>query len=208
MHYNKGVAVKILIYTIAYVSLMSFGFQSQGVAEKHNQVVRDTYRYEQTAAILQILKDCPSPEGLRIPDTREGIAAKHRILDAMKRISVFRTDIVATAVKQYIAHSDGEYYSSEDLDKVYLLNRFLFQVPERVKRSEISNTFNYVIVGAPHDHGEINLMWPLRWGSDGHLELTDHGEQESFDTPFSIKGSYLWDEFKYFRNHYSRRTKY
>lgn len=151
---------------------------------------------------------------------------KDRAMSYLTRISSQDPLIVRQAIKKYLGINSKEshsiennslsvkealdrYKSSEgiasynlsqpspDVSRIFLLNRFMFNVPSEVMMPvPVFGGWE----GVPHRDGKINLLWPFSIAADGSIELTGK--------PIMYVGQ-RYDaigEFDYFYHAYGKRN--
>lgn len=120
-----------------------------------------------------------------------------KILYVLRRIGTYPTDVIRGGIKLFIYQCKKEKsYSLEEQSKVYLLNRYLFQLPRSVPRQELRFFGGWI---TPELGKTANPSWPLVY--DSRLRLVIKGKF----------GGYMGDEYRaieefdYFSENYSRR---
>lgn len=113
------------------------------------------------AEVLQLINGCPEWTEIEQGDTQK----PRQIMRMLKGLSRFDTKTLRGAISQKIETN----YQFEDFAKLYLINRFIFAVPEWVEAT------NYVTFagwfGIPKEEGKIDLLYPFEQTSDGGLKL-------------------------------------
>lgn len=115
--------------------------------------------------VLTLLDKCPSWTRLRPNDQPD----REKIMASLEKIRTFNTRVVRMAVEQYVVkNTKTTSQNLENLSKVFLLNRYLFQVPQFVPAES-------PVFGAwrnPIEKGQMNVLWPFLLKPNGRLELT------------------------------------
>jgi len=135
---------------------------------------------------------------------------RERILDCMESIRQYPLE----DIREVVARASRIHLPREDPlfgDKIYILNRYLFNVPERYPRksakffgglegAEVFEKNPRLNVPRTQDPNDFNLMWPLSCDKDGKIVLV--GDPVSAHTGPSYDAI---GEFDYFRRMFGLR---
>lgn len=145
--------------------------------------------------IVDILLACPAWSQVAADDT----ASREEILYAMEELSKVNLDVLRAAVVKYVLQMEEQkrYYSSTDMSRIFVLNRYIFAVPEQVPWDSFPGFGSIAIPGDSSD--DLDILWPLSVGADGELELT--GTFTIYMGPEYLSV----EEFDYFREQYGAR---
>jgi len=130
---------------------------------------------------------------------REDEEQINRIMFTLEKIRAYPLDTIRTAMKDFMKYNQ----SDGDEDKLYLINKYLFDLPEKFPREEarfFRGYFTRSLLEPPEKPSDpVNLMWPFSRGPDGMLRLTEF--------PFGGAGPpYLAvDAFDYYREKFGPR---
>jgi hypothetical protein len=123
---------------------------------------------EQTAVaeVVRLFQEMP----VWILVAREDEEQINRIMAILEKIRAYPLDTIRLAMQDFEKHSQ----TTGDDDKLYLVNKYLFDLPEKFPREEARFFRGYVIdifsLDKPSE--SVNLMWPFSWGPDGMPRLT------------------------------------
>jgi hypothetical protein len=148
-----------------------------------------------TDQIEQLLDEMPSWSMLTPEDTILSLKIASYLWDIQK----YKTDEIQQAVSSYLEKSKASAsgYNTAIMSKLYVLNRFIFRVPEWI---ESGNPRYASFRGIPQKGEMINELWPLSINSSGDLSIT------------GIFGGYAGEsfqaleEFESFNKLYNRRS--
>lgn len=152
--------------------------------------------------IITTLEKCPAWTNMEIEDTAE----KESLLECLDELSTYETSILRKAIEQFISEERRREKDSSidvvdvfnDLSKLFVLNRYIFDVPAKSSRQD-SRSFGG-FWGVPGDDKEVNRLWPLGTTPDGELDLV--GECQGYTgPPFRALA-----EFDYFNERFGRRA--
>ena len=157
--------------------------------------------------VVRFISNCPRWDLLGGHNPGNANAERQEIMAAMKLISKNKSSVIGRAEAILAAHWDAGSYSDGAMEKVYLLNRYIFDVHGKFNISHVKNWRLYYCVGVPRD-GVIDWLWPLAWDKRDHLTLliTNQFPLGTMGPP--IAGSDVTAEFNYMRSHFGRRTKF
>jgi hypothetical protein len=118
----------------------------------------------------KIMSDCP----IRTLPTDIGRQASERqkIIACLEKIVRYRTSVLRAAEVEYTKDltARGSYSQLDDLGVLFLLNRYIFNVPDVSPRSEARFFGGWE--GVPVTEETVNLLWPLSTAKSGGLEFT------------------------------------
>jgi hypothetical protein len=139
---------------------------------------------------IQLLRTCPAWSDAK--------ANRNQIVVCLRRLSQCDSAILRAVTKAFVAECRANgTYTIAAMSKLFVLNRFVFNVPEHAK---FSGPFFGGWEGVPHDEREMNVMWPLSHGKDGQLELSGaYGG-------YSGERFRALEEFDFFLRKYGRRS--
>jgi hypothetical protein len=142
--------------------------------------------------LLQKLDACPPWASLDVND-QQTVAVLMRALAFFQNCDY---DVLRKVIARYVTiKTETEEYDVESASRLFILNRYLFNVPEIAPISE-PHFGGWVI---PHDDRTANRLWPFRL-KDGQLILIG-GFQGYFGAKYDALG-----EFDFFRKVYGLRT--
>jgi hypothetical protein len=119
------------------------------------------------------------------------------ILSSLATLDAFPTATLRDAVAEYVKRREAAgHYLLAEMSKVYLVNRFIFKVPEREGQDV---RFFGGWDGVPFTNGVANYMWPLAFGADGSIIMK--GRYRGYAGP-PYRGL---EEFDFFSKRYGRR---
>lgn len=119
-----------------------------------------------TEAILRLLQKSPSWAKQPAPTEQDLV----EIIENLEAISKYPTKDIVNAVRIFEENmnaSDMGYV--ERAAKIFLLNRYIFNVPQQVKKRE--TRFFGGWFGVPQNGDEIDMMWPLASTPDGKVKI-------------------------------------
>jgi hypothetical protein len=151
-------------------------------------------------AILELLRSCPEWTAISAENASERLPLLKK---SIRAIAQYDEPLILAAVEKYCRESTDKFGSTnlDMLSKVYILNRFLFAVPEvepNVNKTKVFGGW----VGPPEnrsDGGTNDMLWPLHETSSG-LEII--GKLRGYFGP----DYEAVEEFKYFFVTYGLRT--
>ncbi len=143
---------------------------------------------------LALIEACPSwlrGPGGQFPDPGP-------IMSCLRQLDGFQTPVLRAAIQQY-QRAHARVGNNRAAATIFLLNRYLFNVPEW---APLTNGLGFGgWVGVPRRPREINLMYPLYAGPAGEISL---GPGQ-----VGLNGSYAAiEEFDYLEQTYGRRQSY
>jgi hypothetical protein len=160
-------------------------------------------RTSQMETILNMFERCPLWLELRRTqpydfysysgeDERKAV----EIVRTMSELSQYSTDVLREAVRRWISEASPDNIDLRN-SKVYVLNRYLFDVPRHGK----------TIPQYPSDppgRSSISPMWPLDLDKEGNIVLT--GRIMPTPTTGARSSTFGLDEFDRFAKQYKRRV--
>ena len=162
-------------------------------AQNHNRPSKDIVSVENrdVEAIISQILSCPAWDELEKGDVK----TKDKIMKSLVLIS--ENDI--TMIRAAVVLSCSKYPQSTSLwSRIFLLNRYLFQVPEK---SPVDGKLFGGWAGTPIENGVVNRLWPFSYNSQNELQLT--GDFEGYYGN-GYKGV---EEFDYFQKTFGLRKK-
>lgn len=151
-------------------------------------------RSEKVRTAVQIIEACPSWIALDPGD----YAAKQKILNSLRSLNAFDRYTLRRAIDQF--RENTRIYDVDAMAKLFLLNRYLFAVPEWVQRENAVHFGGWT--GIPNDNGRVNELWPLQLAENGQWELVVGRSLGYMGAAFDATG-----EFDYFLRIYGRRRR-
>jgi hypothetical protein len=140
-------------------------------------------------AVVGILESCPAWSD---PNTKG-----EEILAHLAQLSARETSVIRSGMDRFVTrHLSQKTYNIASMSKLFVLNRFLFAVPEKEK---FAAPFFGGFEGVPYTQSEMNPMWPLSYGNGGHVRLSGRYSGYSGDNYRAVQ------EFDYFLKKYGRR---
>ena len=146
--------------------------------------------------IVTALKQCPALTSIGPDDT----TTKKKLLKCLDEMATQETPILRKAIEEFIAECRrANNYSVDEMSKLWVLNRYIFDVPAKSKLQDAR--FFGGFLGVPHDEKDVNLLWPLGTTLNGKLALVG-----------VYRGGYMGDdfqavdEFDYFDKRFGRRA--
>lgn len=142
---------------------------------------------------LSILEDTPDWSGSMQMDP----ADKARIMRSMEELSRFDTDTLRTAAERHLnAPPKHSFVEVPAWGRVYLLNRYIFNVPS-IAPPRTPSFGGWFSAERPQNC----LLWPLALGEEGKLELIATGSHYKGPSYLGLR------EFDYFRQKFGRRAE-
>ena len=133
----------------------------------------------------------------KMPPWTVAKSKENEIIASLAALDAWPTARLRNAVVEYVKRrtAAGEY-SLAEMSKVFLLNRFIFRVPES-EGQDVRFFGGWYRV--PFTNGVANLMWPLGYTDQG--TITIKGRYEGYAGP-PYRGV---EEFDFFAKRYGRR---
>jgi hypothetical protein len=148
-------------------------------------------------AAQKLIESCPTWTGTGQNDTQRKAAIMRHLQDLRQ----FNLPTLREGLRRFV--EEREITRTYDLDamcKLFLLNRYVFDVPQWVPREQ-SVAFG-AWMGIPEEDSRINVLWPLAVNGAGHLELAGR------NIGYLGADFRALDEFDYFAKQYGPREKY
>lgn len=120
-----------------------------------------------------------------------------QITQTLREISSYEVDEVRRGVVAFVAEVDEP--SFKELSKVFLLNRFYFNVPSEISLSEAEFFGGWE--GVPYSAETVDLRWPFTKNPKGELVITGDFSGYNGDTYACV------DEFDYFQQKFGRKKQ-
>lgn len=131
------------------------------------------------------------------PAWSQADADRTKILACLQRLSDYESPFLRAGMKKVVAgRISKKEYDGATMSKLFVLNRFLFAVPEKEK---FAGPFFGGFQGVPYDQHEMNVMWPLSHAKDGQVQLTGRFSGYSGHNHLAVQ------EFDFFLKKYGRR---
>jgi hypothetical protein len=126
---------------------------------------------------------------------------RRKVMAAMKKLSQYDLNVLRKAMENFIAkkrQSRGGY-DVDDMSRLFILNRYLFNVPDKVP---IGAPHFGAFAGVPSDAHSVNDLWPLSFDASGKLILSGNFAGYFGDDYLAL------EEFDHFAKKYgARHTK-
>lgn len=149
-----------------------------------------------TRHVVETLQCCPT----WIHAATSNTTTRATILQCLDVLARQDTSVLRKAVEQFVFERKAAgKYTVDDMSKVFLLNRYVFNVPSKSKLKEARFFGGWV--GIPCDETDVDLLWPLRMGDDGKWELAGKCGGYYGDVFEAIM------EFDYFNQRFGRRRR-
>jgi hypothetical protein len=147
---------------------------------------------------VKIMSDCPIRT--QLTDVGRQASERQKIIACLGKLARYRTSVLRAAEVEYTKDltARGAYSQLDDLGVLFLLNRYIFNVPDASPRSEARFFGGWE--GVRVTENEVNLLWPLAVGKSGDLELSS-----TFDG-YNGPVFRAVDEFDYFDRRFGRRA--
>jgi hypothetical protein len=148
-----------------------------------------------TDHIEQMLNEMPSWSEI----TGENKALSANLLPYLQNIAGHKTEHIQQAVTRYVEQSEASSsgYNIAAMSRLYVLNRFIFQVPEWIESGKPRFA---AFRGIPQKGNLINELWPFSFSASGELSITGIYGGYSGESFQALK------EFISFNNLYGRRS--
>jgi len=129
----------------------------------------------------------------RLESTEVGL--KILILNDFTKILEYPIKVIPRGIKIYMyeCNSSKDGYNTDDMSKLYILNRYLFDLPEYV---DINEPRFAAIRGIPVDKDKVNLLWPFEKTQNKELKITGIFKGYSGESLQALQ------EFDFFKNKY------
>jgi hypothetical protein len=119
-------------------------------------------------------------QGAPWPEREFGIPAEAYSLSHTKQAACFLLNHSEAERRRiivvYLSHTNAFLPLGDASDRLYLLLRVLFDLPQEYPAREAKSFAAYIVLGGPHpydpDKESVNLLWPLGY-QDGKLVLTN-----------------------------------
>lgn len=153
--------LKQFLTSACFLVFLAFTPQNAEIAYVHQDK-------ESIKNIVEILQSCPA----WVSTSAEEREDRRHILEQMKKISHYDIQDIRDALIIYV----NSVYSKTsdihaDLGKIYVLNRYVFDVPTSpLVEGKIRRFAGWI--GEPFEECEKNWSWPLSIDNDGKLVLT------------------------------------
>jgi hypothetical protein len=148
------------------------------------------HRASDPHSIAQLLRHCPDWTKLNDEPSQ-----KVKLVNSLAEFQQSETTIIRAGLTEYL--SDKELHNVSGLSRVFLLNRFIFDVPQFASLEEPSfGSWRNPVKG-----NEVEIRWPFSKGTNGELRLSGRFEGYTGESPGVL------DEFDYFAKRYGRRKQ-
>lgn len=148
--------------------------------------------------VVRLLKTCPSWLLLAKGDQK----AKRDIIDHLEKIARHDPITIRQAVVRYTsALWSRQEYNAASASAVFLLNRFIFNAPEKEPLTSSETPLFGGWAGTPKPDRAVNRLWPFTYDSEGTLQLT--GRSGGYSGP-PYRGI---EEFDYFARNFGLRVR-
>ena len=191
---NFNLLSKLIFYLVCCLALcMSCFAHKQDV---HRSSKRDSSEDESVNQVIKLIEACPAWSEI----SNKNAESSDKVIEYSRKISVYKTRIIRKAIKKFLLANERMDSTVPDTtywSRIYVLNRYLFNVPDKAKIK--TKTFGGW-VGIPYTSKEVSMLWPLSYDIKGKLKLT------------GVYGGYLGheylavEEFDYFYKKYGVRN--
>ena len=139
---------------------------------------------------------CPCPGWTTFSKTN--MVTKEKIMQHLQRLSSYNPGTIREAMRLYVDERHAQLkYNSDDATKLFLINRYICNVPEWVEGRIEPRLPGWI--GIPEKNGFVNMLWPLGFDAQGKLTLVG-GKLAYFGAdPAAV------EEFDYFLMEYGLR---
>lgn len=183
---------RALVIGVVTMLLWSGGLRSALHAQPAEKGLSLIQSSNQVAEVVRRIASCP--DWTRMSKLDQG--AGQQLIQCLEMISSNETPVLRAAFDQLVRHSAGERATSmKGPAKLFLLNRYIFEVPGHVDRKEARSFGGWV----QPESERANFLWPFRRQANSKLELID-----TFHGYFGEEYAAL-REFDYFNLHFGRR---
>jgi hypothetical protein len=142
---------------------------------------------------LTAISDCPAWSELQPGDA----VTQRRIMACLTALRGYDLAVLGAAIGTYVTKlKREERYTVAAMSRLYVLNRYLFDVPERVP---VGTRGFAGFKGVPSDAGGIDELWPFSRTPHGGLVLTGQFKGYNGEDYLAV------EEFDYFRHQYGLR---
>ena len=122
------------------------------------------------------------------------------MLKRIDAVALEDTVVLRDALERYVSKRQAEdNYSIGEMGKLFILNRYLFNVPSSSELKQAS--FFGAWYGVPENERYVNLLWPLKIENNGKLTLV--GEFSGYFGP----DFRAVEEFDYFHRRFGCRVR-
>lgn len=118
-----------------------------------------------------------------------------KIMEVLHEIDQYGSEVIREAITAYY-NSTG---SLEDMGRLLLLNKFLFNLPEWVSSNSYRPFGGWF--GVPEEHDRVNLLWPFTLTENGSLVLARRFEGYMGEAYLAIEA------FDYYLKTFGRRNR-
>jgi len=118
----------------------------------------------------------------------------NKTLDILSEIDRYPLDVIRKAISIFYKSTA----SLEDMGRLLLVNKFLFDLPEWIPINSYRRFGGWL--GVPEEQCRINLLWPFSRGEDGSLVLTKRF------TGYMGEAYLALEAFDYYLKSYGRRN--
>ena len=148
------------------------------------------------ADAVAIIKRCPPFTLIQEDDRHE----QQELLKCLAELHTYETAVLRKAVEQFITEDRDAFVSVDDMSKLFVLNRYIFNIPATAKGKEVRPFGGWVL---PYDDGkgEMDLLWPFRIVENDQLELVGFGVGYMGETFRAVA------EFDLFNERFGRRQQ-
>lgn len=120
------------------------------------------------------------------------------IVADLNKICQYPVQEIRNAIQSFVddCQKSDEGYTTDQMSKLYVLNRYLFELPVF---EDLNEPRFAAIRGIPVENHSLNVLWPLEIGKNGELELSGIFKGYYGESYQAIK------EFDHFKNKYGVR---
>ena len=132
---------------------------------------------------------------------KSDIASREDLLKRIDAVALEDTVVLRDALERYVSKRQAEdNYSIGEMGKLFILNRYLFNVPSSSELKQAS-FFGTLVLRDSENERYVNLLWPLKIENNGKLTLV--GEFSGYFGP----DFRAVEEFDYFNRRFGRRVE-
>ena len=177
------------------LALLLFGSLLCAIGCLHRTPASRVHKDESgVTTVSEQIRECPPWARITPGD----IATQRRLIKCMEELSAENTSTLRQAIEKIIEEGPAENNDPfDEWSRLYVLNRFLFNVPRKSKLADAKFFGGWH--GVPQDGIYIDLLWPLRIDSSGLIELV--GTTKMYTGP----PYQPLLEFDYFNHRFGRR---
>ena len=180
--------------TIAFLLPLVIGCHQKVIETKGKFSGMHSDGKEKVQVLVDEIERCPAWSR----HTSNDLVVRQAILNHLRTISQAESDDIRSAIELFIAAREkAGSYGVDEMSKLFVLNRYLFDVP--VSADPEGAKYFGGWVGVPCDKNHVDLLWPLSLNDKGDLVLKNGFRGYLGDDYVAM------DEFDWFTKKYGRR---